>query len=230
MVMGNRDFLVKFCIIGALLSGLLIYLNRAFDVLSIKEDSGRIVYGILMVLVISATLANGKIWPKIKYLAIWFVIFVFFMIGYSYRYELSRVTDKVMAEFIPAKGFQQKPDAVSFPVSSDGHYYIRAEVNGVPILFLADTGASHIVLSPKDAVKLGLEPEQREFDRFYETANGVVRGSSIRISDFTVGSIHLTDISASINEAAMRNSLLGMTFFKRLKGYEVRDGVLTLYR
>jgi predicted aspartyl protease len=39
----------------------------------------------------------------------------------------------------------------------DGHFYIIAEVNGTPIMFLADTGASHIVLSPADAEKLGIE-------------------------------------------------------------------------
>lgn len=227
--MKNQGFFFKFCFIVALLAGLLIYLNNTFDVLSVKDDYGQIVYEILIVLLVGATLASGKIWPKIKYLAIWFAIFVFLMIGYSYRHELSRVKDKVTAEFMPAKGFQQKPNTVSFPVSSDGHYYIQAEVNGVRILFLADTGATHIVLSPRDAVKLGLEPETLKFDRYYETANGLVRGSSIRISDFTVGSIHLTDIGASVNEAAMRNSLLGMTFFKQLKGYEVRDSVLTLY-
>ena len=96
-------------------------------------------------------------------------------------------------------------------------------------MFLADTGASHIVLSPADAQKLGIETEKLRFDRFYETANGTVRGSSIRIANLRTGEIHLREIGASVNEAEMRNSLLGMTFFKRLKSYEVRNDVLTLY-
>jgi aspartyl protease family protein len=92
------------------------------------------------------------------------------------------------------------------------HFYIRAEVNGIPAMFLADKGASHIVLSPDDAGKLCIETDKLPFDRFYETANGTVRGSSIRIADLRVGEIHLKEIGASVNEAEMRNSLLGMTF------------------
>lgn len=37
-------------------------------------------------------------------------------------------------------------------------------------------------------------------------------------------------IGASVNEAEMKKSLLGMTFFRRLESYEVKNGVLTLYR
>ncbi|MFH2044881.1 MAG: TIGR02281 family clan AA aspartic protease [Pseudomonadota bacterium] len=93
----------------------------------------------------------------------------------------------------------------------------------------ADTGASDIVLSPHDAKKIGIETNKLRFDRFYETANGTVRGSSIRISDLRILEIQLKQIGASVNEVAMRNSLLGMTFFKRLKSCEVRNDVLTLY-
>jgi aspartyl protease family protein len=207
----------------------LIYLNRTFDVLTFKEDSGQIVYEILLILIVSSALAAGKIRQNLKYLAIWAGIFLVLMAGYSYRNELSGIKEKVLAEIIPAKGYRKTPDSVSFPVSSDGHFYIRAEVNGIPVMFLADTGASHIVLSPADARKLGIETEKLRFDRFYETANGTVRGSSIRIANLRTGEIHLKEIGASVNEAEMRNSLLGMTFFKRLKSYEVRNDVLTLY-
>ena len=226
----NWNFNISFFIIVFLLSGLLIYLNRTFDVLTFKEDSGQIVYEILLILIVSSALAAGKIRQNLKYLAIWAGIFLVLMAGYSYRHELSGIKEKVLAEIIPAKGYRKTPDSVSFPVSSDGHFYIRAEVNGIPVMFLADTGASHIVLSPVDARKLVIETDKLHFDRFYETANGTVRGSSIRIANLRIGKIHLKEIGASVNEAEMRNSLLGMTFFKRLKSYEVKNDILTLYR
>ena len=49
----------------------------------------------------------------------------------------------------------------------------------------------HIVLSPADAAKVGIDTDELRFDRFCETANGTVRGSSIRIADFRTGGIHL---------------------------------------
>jgi aspartyl protease family protein len=226
---GKPSFNISFFIITVLLSGLIIYLNRIFDVLSFKENPAQIAYEILIILLVSSTIASGKIRKNLKHLTIWAGIFLILIIGYSYRYELSGIKEKVIAEIVPAKGFQKTINSISFPVSSDGHFYVRAEVNGIPVMFLADTGASHIVLSPADAEKLGIEKSELKFDRFYETANGTVRGSSIRIADFSIGEIHLKEIGASVNEAKMRNSLLGMTFFKRLKSYEVKNDVLTLY-
>ena len=151
------------------------------------------------------------------------------IVGYSYRHELTGVKNKVLAELVPAKGVQSTLDSISFPVSSDGHFYIRAFVNEIPITFLVDTGASDIVLSPNDAKKLGFEISELKFNRIYETANGTVRGSSFRIDDLKIGAIQIKDMEASINEANMRNSLLGMTFFKQLRSYEVKNDVLTLY-
>jgi len=225
----ESNFIVRFLAVAILLSGLMVVLNRAYGILNFRDNFTQIIYEFLFILFVSAILASGKIWPKLRYLAIWLGIFLILIAGYSYRHELSGITKRVMAELSPAQGRQDTPDSISFPVSSDGHFHIRAEVNGTPIMFMADTGASHIVLSPRDAKKLGFDLDELRFDRIYETTNGTVRGSSIRINDFRVGPIQLQDISASVNGAEMQGSLLGMTFFKRLASYEVKNDVLTLH-
>lgn len=219
----------RFLVIAALLAGLLWFLNQSFGVFNSRQNSGQVIYALLLVGVISASLASGKMWQKLRYLSIWGGIMLLAMIGYSYRHDIVRIKERVVAEFAPSTGFQEAPNTVSFPVSSDGHFYIRAQVNGVPITFLADTGASHIVLSPGDAERLGLRPERLHFDRFYETANGRVRGSSINIDELAIGAFRMSDIMASVNEAPMHNSLLGMNFFSRLASYQVKADVLTLY-
>lgn len=225
----NLKFNFPFFIIVFLLSLLMIYLNRTFGVFTFKENSGQLAYEIVLILIVSSAIASGKIRQNLKYLAIWIGIFIILLGGYSYRDELVGIKDKILVEIIPAKGVQKTPDSISFPSSSDGHFYIQANVNNIPIMFLADTGASNIVFSPADAAKLGIKTDELRFDRIYETANGIVRGSSITIDDLNVGKIHLKKIRASVNEANMRNSLLGMTFFKKLRSYEVKNDVLTLY-
>lgn len=219
----------RFLVTAALLAGLLWFLNKSFGVVNLRQNSGQIIYALLLVGAISASLASGKMWRKLRYLSIWGGIILFGMIGYSYRHDLAGIKERVLAELVPSTGFQQTANTVSFPVSADGHFYIRALVNGVPITFLADTGASQMVLSPGDGERLGLTAERLRFDRLYETANGVVRGSSITIDDLEIGAFHMYDIMASVNEAPMRNSLLGMNFFGRLAGYEVKADVLTLH-
>jgi aspartyl protease family protein len=219
----------RFLIVAALLAGLMVLLNRNFGVFTFRENGGQVIYALLLVGLISASLSSGKLPQKLRYLSIWGGIILLAMVGYSYRHEIAGVRQRVVAEFVPSTGFQEAANTVSFPVSADGHFYIRAHVNGVPITFLADTGASHVVIAPGDAERLGLRPEHLHFDRFYETANGTVRGSSLSIDDLAIGAFHMNDLMASVNEAPMRHSLLGMNFFKRLASYEVKAEVLTLH-
>jgi aspartyl protease family protein len=225
----GSSFFIKFFLIAGVLTVLAIFLNHSFHVLSLREDSGQILYEGIFILIVSSSLASGNTWHKFKQLGLWAVILLVFMTGYSYRYELAQVRDRLLSEFIPTKGLQTTPNSVTFPVASDGHFYIRAQVNGVLLIFLADTGASDIVLSPDDAQRLGINLQTLRFDRIYETANGTVRGSMTTLNDFKVQGIHLQNIRASINGATMSNSLLGMTFFNRLQGYEVKEDKLTLH-
>lgn len=225
----NDNQTTKFWGITLFLLCVVFFLNKKFNVFQSKEDIPHLIYEIVFVLVVSSAVAFGKTRQKLTYLLIWLGIFLVFMVGYSFRSEVTGVKNRVMAELLPDKGFQERANSIRFPVSADGHFYVRANVNGVPIRFLADTGASHIVLTPRDAEKIGIDATTLKFDRIYETANGRVRGSFIRISDFEVGGFHLKKIGASVNEVNMGESLLGMTFFKRLERYEVKDDMLTLY-
>lgn len=110
----------------------------------------------------------------------------------------------------------------------EGHFVIAAEVNGVPVTFLVDTGASEIVLTTADARRLGFDPRRLEFSQRFRTANGEVRGAPVRLRELRVGQFSLYDLDASVNAAPLPISLLGMSFLDRLHGYRVEDGRLIL--
>src|SRR5690606_5149831 len=109
-----------------------------------------------------------------------------------------------------------------------GHYVIEALVNGTPVQFLVDTGASDIVLTMEDAERIGLHPRTLRFTRRFATANGEVRGAPVILREIRVGQFSLFDVSASVNEAPLPVSLLGMSFLGRLNGYQVENGRLVL--
>jgi clan AA aspartic protease (TIGR02281 family) len=109
-----------------------------------------------------------------------------------------------------------------------GHFLIDAVVNGAPVDFLVDTGASNIVLTLADAERLGLQPETLRFSQRFATANGEVRGAPVVLREIRVGQFSLFDVPASVNEAPLRVSLLGMSFLERLNGYEVNGRRLIL--
>ena len=110
----------------------------------------------------------------------------------------------------------------------DGHFLIEAQVDGRPIAFLVDTGASDIVLTLDDARRLGLDPRTLEYTQRYATANGVVRGAPVVLRELRIGQFRLFDVDASVNEAPLGVSLLGMDFLEQLNGYEVERGRLIL--
>jgi clan AA aspartic protease (TIGR02281 family) len=109
-----------------------------------------------------------------------------------------------------------------------GHYVIEAAVNGAPVTFLVDTGASDIVLTLDDARRIGLQPSALEYTQRYATANGEVRGAPVVLRELRIGQLRLFDVDASVNEAPLGISLLGMDFLEQLSSYEVERGRLIL--
>jgi clan AA aspartic protease (TIGR02281 family) len=109
-----------------------------------------------------------------------------------------------------------------------GHFVIDAVVNGVPISFLIDTGASEVILTPDDAVALGFAPHRLDFSRRFRTANGIVRAAPVKLREVRIGQFSLYEVDAAVNEASIGISLLGMSFLERLQGYRVDDGRLIL--
>ncbi len=109
-----------------------------------------------------------------------------------------------------------------------GHFVLEAVVNGVPITFLLDTGASEIVLTMADARRLGFSPQSLAFTQTYHTANGEVQGAPVRLRELRVAQFSLYDLDASVNAAPLPISLLGMSFLERLHGYRVEDRRLIL--
>jgi len=219
---------IKFWGFFIALLALMFILNRLFNVLTIKEDLGQILFCIAFSAFVSYLLAFRNTWQIFKYLLIWAAIFLISIVAYSYRSHIVDIKNHVMAELIPERGAQKTSNSMRFNISSDGHFYIRATVNNTPIRFLVDTGASQIVLTPKDAGRLGFSPDNLVFNQVFQTANGTVRGSSIKLNVFSIGDYNLMNLPASVNEVSMGSSLIGMTFFNRLESYEFKGDVLTL--
>ena len=114
------------------------------------------------------------------------------------------------------------------PAGPNGHYWVEAMVEGVPLSFIVDTGASDVILSPGDAGRLGIRPETLRFERRYRTANGEIRGAPVRLRELRIEQQSLYDLEAVVVDAPLDVSLLGMDFLRRLDGYEVRNGHLVL--
>lgn len=115
------------------------------------------------------------------------------------------------------------------PAGGNGHYFVDGAVNGVQLQFLVDTGASTVVLSEADAQRAGVNIYTLDYDRAFQTANGVIHTASVTLDRVSIADLELEDVSATISRAPMSISLLGMSFLSRLNGYEVRNDDLILH-
>ncbi|WP_170371202.1 retropepsin-like aspartic protease family protein [Ruegeria arenilitoris] len=121
-------------------------------------------------------------------------------------------------------------DVIEVPRSFDGHYYLPMLVNGKPVTFLVDTGASQIVLSPQDAERVGFDTGQLTFHGRASTANGVVQTAPVRLDSLALGPITDRNVPAWINGGDLDQSLLGMDYLHRFSNIQFSDGRMILSR
>lgn len=174
------------------------------------------------------TFARARPKSALRNAAIWAAIFVGLTGILSFKEDAAFIGQRMLGAISPMHGMAHEDGSVSFPAGPDGHFYVQALVNGGRVTFMVDTGATDIVLAPNDARRIGFDPGGLKFDQLAQTANGTVRGASIRLDNLVVGPIAMSRVPASVNEADMSESLLGMEFLGRLRGWRVENGVLTL--
>ena len=111
-----------------------------------------------------------------------------------------------------------------------GHFRSRVEIAGVPVEMIVDTGASLVVLSAGDARRARIEPSPGAGEISLHTANGIIKARRIRLSEVRLAGITARDVEAVVlPEGTTRQSLLGMTFLKRLSRVEMGQGRLYLH-
>lgn len=114
------------------------------------------------------------------------------------------------------------------PAGPNGHFMLGAQVNGVDIEFMVDTGASTVVLSAADAASLDLNLDLLEFNQTFETANGKVRGAAVILREMRIEDLEFEGVNSTVIDVEMSRSLLGMSFLSRLDSYEVVGNQLIL--
>ncbi len=96
-----------------------------------------------------------------------------------------------------------------------GHYHASGTINGEPVEFMLDTGASDVSIPDSVARRVGLK---RGVAQFYETANGTIKAYATTLSSVGLGELELQRIRASINPHMEGETiLLGMSVLKQLE-------------
>lgn len=182
------------------------------------------------VLLSAALLRAGPIsWRQaLRHITIWGALTVGLLMGYAYRGELQAVGQRLLAEVSGGRPILTRSEELVISEAEGGGFLVVGQLDGKPVRFLIDTGASDTVLSPDDAERLGYDLKTLKFNVPSETANGIGYGAEITADKLSVGPISFDKVPVSINQAPMRQSLLGMSFLKRLEGVRIEGDKLYL--
>src|SRR5579871_4564012 len=159
--------------------------------------------------------------------AIWAALLLGLTGVYAYRYEASDFADRIAGELFPSEPEVGSGGEVIVNQRLGGEFAITGRVNGARVTFLFDTGASAVVLTSADARRAGINTGGLEYDAPVTTANGSALAAEVRLDQVAVGPIVMHNVTALVaRPGALDESLLGMSFLGRLKGYAVERGRL----
>jgi aspartyl protease family protein len=112
---------------------------------------------------------------------------------------------------------------------ANGHFEIRASINGTSVNTVVDTGATTTVLSSADARRIGLDPDALSYTVPVMTANGQAQAARITLDEIRIGEISRTRLPALVvGEGQLDRTLLGMNFIGSLSGFDMRGERLIL--
>lgn len=114
--------------------------------------------------------------------------------------------------------------------AQNNQFFVTATIDGNPVHFVVDTGATYVALTPEDARRLGFDLSTLDWNIRTHTANGDAVNAAVNLADLRLGSIVEYNVPALVMKTGGVMSLLGMSFLSRLESWNIRDGVLTVRR
>ena len=183
---------------------------------------------ILMALMLLAGALIGRRAPLAKGLTSILAFVLIFGAGFivfSFRDDLGYVAQRLESE-ATGKPVELAGDVIRVPMAIDGHFWLEADVNGVPVNFLVDSGATMTTIGRKTAGLAGV-PVSEQRNQLVRTGNGVIRVASARAQTVTLGGIERKNVRMFVADGDDLN-VLGMNYLTSLKRWSVEGRWLIL--
>jgi len=143
--------------------------------------------------------------------AMWLLVLGLLTYGFSTWLDHAHNPNRRAESLVAADGSRE----VVLQRNRYGHYVTSGTINGQPVTFMLDTGASDISIPAGIASRLGLK---RGPEMTYQTAAGPTVNYLTRLNRIAIGNIALRNVRASINPNVNDDEiLLGMSFLGQLE-------------
>ena len=178
-----------------------------------------------LMLVAGSLIALRERFAKLMTFALaWIAIFGAGFVLFTFRDDLGYVAQRLKAEASgePVVAGQE----VRIPMAIDGHFWVEGSLNGVPVKFLVDSGATMTTIGRRTAEAAGVAVSANR-TQVVRTGNGMLRVSTGRADTLAVGPIERSSVGLHVTENEDLN-VLGMNYLSTMNRWGVEGRWLIL--
>ena len=192
------------------------------------DQAVQAIYLLLVLVMVGSALLVRRIpiMQGLRMFIAWVLIFGAAFIVFTMKDEFLALGNRMWIE--TRGGVEQTaPGEIRIRQAPDGHFWVTAEVNGEPVRFLVDSGATTTSLSRETATRAGIAPSSA-FRTAVRTANGIVMVDRGSATSLRLGPIERRDVAVHISDAFGDMNVIGMNFLSTLSGWSVEGKTLVM--
>ena len=198
--------------------------------MNIMEDGPSLIWGVVCILLLLSSLAARRL--PLGYVAkaafAWIAIFAALFAIFSFRFEFKAVWERVKADISGTAGQSVSGEDITIRRQDDGHYWLQVDVNGKPVRFMIDSGATTTAVNANTARETGIEVDADGYPVFLNTANGSVAAQRGIIQSLKIGTHEIGQHNVVVSESFGDTNVLGMNFLDSMQSWKVEGNVMTL--
>ena len=178
-----------------------------------------------MMLVLGSLISRREPFAKLATMALaWVAIFGAGFVLFTFRDDLSYVAQRLKAEATGDPVVEGRE--IRIPMAIDGHFWVQGAVNGLPVKFLVDSGATMTTIG-RDTATAAEVPVSSSRNQIVRTGNGMIRVASGRAETLAIGPIERSSVGLHIADGDDLN-VLGMNYLSSLERWSVEGRWLVL--
>ena len=198
--------------------------------MNIMEDGPSFIWGVVCIVLLMSSLAARRL--PLGYVAkaafAWIAIFAALFAIFSFRFEFRAVWERVKADISGTAGQSVNGEEITIRRQDDGHYWLQLDVNGKPVRFMIDSGATTTAVNGNTARETGIQVDTNGYPVFLDTANGRVTAQRGIIHSLQIGTREVGQHNVVVSESFGDTNVLGMNFLDSMQSWKVEANVMTL--
>ncbi len=198
--------------------------------MNIMEDGPSLIWGVVCVVLLISSLAARRL--PLGYVAkaafAWIAIFAALFAIFSFRFEFISIWERVKADISGTSGQSISGDEIAIRRQDDGHYWLQVDVNGKPVRFMIDSGATTTAVNADTARETSIEVDANGYPVILDTANGRVTAKRGVIQLLKIDALEIPQHKVVVSESFGDTNVLGMNFLDSMQSWKVEANVMTL--